>query len=126
MGKLNLGSLPPKQEEEVKQQKPSFSLGADKMKAAEAVKRQSSLEEILTPEYNENKQDSQRDLNKKTPGVSFGVTPSLQLGAMKIEEGDGGNNSNRPKLGFGLDLTKAKIIQQDHLNKAQDAKNHAR
>jgi len=41
---------------------------------------------------------------------------------MRIEEGD----SNRPKIGFGLDLTKAKIIQQDHLNKAQDAKNHAR
>lgn len=96
------------------------------MKAVDAVQRQNSLEEIKVPEYNENKQDSQRDLNKGKPVVSFGAIPSLKLGTMKIEEGEGQNISNKPKLGFGLDLTKAKIIQQDHLNKAQDAKNHAR
>lgn len=37
-----------------------------------------------------------------------------------------GSNSNRPKLGFGLDLTKAKNIQQEHLSKAEQNKKHAR
>jgi len=64
MGKLNLGSLPPKQEEEVKHQKPSLSLGIDRMKAVDEIQRQSSLEEIKVPEYNENRQDSQRDKGK--------------------------------------------------------------
>lgn len=89
MGKLNLGSLPPKQEEEVKYQKPSFSSDADKIKAVDAVQRQNSLEEIKVPEYNENRQDSQRDLNKGKPVVSFGAIPSLKLGTMKIDEGEG-------------------------------------
>jgi hypothetical protein len=37
------------------------------------------------------------------------------------------SNSNRPvKIGFGLDLTKAKNIQQEHLAKAEEKKQHAR
>ena len=59
------------------------------MKAVDAVQRQNSLEEIKVPEYNENKQDSQRDLNKGKPVVSVGAIPSLKLGTMKIEEGEG-------------------------------------
>ncbi len=37
----------------------------------------------------------------------------------------GGQNSKRSQLGFGLDLTKAKNIQQEHLDKATQKKQHA-
>jgi hypothetical protein len=36
------------------------------------------------------------------------------------------SNSNRPKIGFGLDLTKALSVQQQHLVKADASKKHAR
>jgi hypothetical protein len=48
-----------------------------------------------------------------------------QLSSAKSHSQEG-QNSNRPKLGFGLDLTKAKNIQQEHLVKADKSKQHAR
>ena len=58
----------------------------------------------------------------KVPGLNLGggKMPSLQLGA--ANGNDPTNVSSKPKIGFGLDLSKAKQIQEQHLAKVEHSK----
>lgn len=75
----------------------------------------------------------------KVPGLSLGLAgagnnapvPVLNMSAVEQQsdsytssksQSEDTSNSNRPKLGPGLDLTKAKNIQQEHLEKAAKSK----